>query len=82
MSERAQLLLSDRILGSTFAPMGGVWNYSIGLGAQFTQSMSYAVTLTGSPLQFWDPLHRPNHFAAFVASEGAQDETDNQDAFA
>jgi hypothetical protein len=31
MSERVQLLLSDRILGMTLVPEGRVWNYGIGL---------------------------------------------------
>ncbi|KAG1748688.1 hypothetical protein EDB19DRAFT_2036719 [Suillus lakei] len=31
MSERVQLLLSDRILGMTLVPEGKVWNYGIGL---------------------------------------------------
>jgi pre-mRNA-processing factor 8 len=68
MSDRAQLLLTDRILGSTFAPVGGMWNYTIGLGAQFTQSMPYSVTLAGAPFGFWSAEHRPNHFASFIAS--------------
>ena len=29
MSERVQLLLSDRILGMTLVPEGRVWNYGI-----------------------------------------------------
>lgn len=38
MVDRAQLLLSDRILGSTFAPTGEIWNYSVGLGPQYVSS--------------------------------------------
>ena len=33
MTDRCQLLLSDRILGSTFAPVGGQWQYGIGRSA-------------------------------------------------
>jgi len=82
MSERAQLLLSDRILGSCFCPTGETWNYSVGLGSHFTGDMPYTMNLTGSPIGYWDAAHRPNHFAQFVAAEGADLETDQQDAFA
>jgi len=68
MVDRAQLLLSDRILGSTFAPIGDIWSYSTGLGAAFSPTMPYGVTLVGHPLPYWHELHRPNHFASFVAS--------------
>lgn len=68
MVDRAQLLLSDRILGSTFAPIGDVWNYSVGLGAAFSPTMPYSITLTGSPLGYWDSAHRPAVFAQFVAT--------------
>jgi len=80
MSDRAQLLLSDRILGSCFAPKG-VWNYSIGLGAQYSNSLPYSVELAGNLLGYWDPLHRPNHFAQFVLAEDATQEG-GEDVFA
>lgn len=57
MAGRVQLLLSDRILGSTLVPTGDVWNYSVGLGQLFTPQMSYSVTL-GTPKPFWDECHR------------------------
>ncbi|GAA5963418.1 hypothetical protein JCM21900_000442 [Sporobolomyces salmonicolor] len=82
MVDRAQLLLSDRILGSTFAPIGDVWNYSVGLGAQFAPTMPYSVTLVGAPLAFWDERHRPSHFATFVASADDGLEADMDDPFA
>jgi pre-mRNA-processing factor 8 len=64
-------------------PVGGVWNYSSGLGAQFTPSNPYNITLAGQPLPFWAPEHRPNHFAQFVAVEGEEGlEVDREDAFA
>lgn len=68
MVERAQLLLSDRILGSTFAPVGGTWNYSLSLSAQFAPNMPYSVTLTGAPEGFWAIQHRSTHFSTFIAS--------------
>jgi len=68
MVERAQLLLSDRILGSTFAPVGGTWNYSLSLGAQFTANMPYSMTLVGAPEGYWSVAHRTAHFSQFIAS--------------
>lgn len=82
MVDRAQLLLSDRILGSTFVPTGDVWNYSVGLGAQFTPTMPYSMTLAGAPIPYWDPAHRPAHFAAFIATGQDDIEVDAEDAFA
>lgn len=63
MSERVQLLLSDRILGMTLVPEGRVWNYGIGLTQLWTPSLSYSVTLD-TPLLFWAEEHRP---AAFLS---------------
>ncbi|KPV75640.1 uncharacterized protein RHOBADRAFT_52685 [Rhodotorula graminis WP1] len=82
MVDRAQLLLSDRILGSSFAPVGGVWNYSTGLGAAFSPTMPYSVTLVGQPMRYWDEQHRPVHFTSFVASADDGLEVDAEDAFA
>lgn len=104
MVDRAQLLLSDRILGSTYGsfffpsansielmlmippflvPTGDIWNYSVGLGAQFTTAMPYSMTLAGAPLPYWDPAHRPSHFSQFVASEMELiPEADGEDMFA
>ena len=101
MVDRAQLLLSDRILGSTFGqyrsvsrqtisltcviavPTGDIWNYSVGLGAQFSSTMPYSMTLAGAPIPFWDPSHRPSHFSQFVAAEAIQEaEADFDDNYA
>ena len=61
MSERVQLLLSDRILGMTLVPEGRVWNYGIGLTQLWLPSLSYAMMLD-TPLQFWAEEHRPAAF--------------------
>ena len=63
MSERVQLLLSDRILGMTLVPEGRIWNYGIGLTQLWSPNISYAVTLD-TPLLFWAEEHRP---AAFIS---------------
>jgi hypothetical protein len=61
MSERVQLLLSDRILGMTLVPEGRVWNYGIGLTQMWSPNISYAMTLD-TPLLFWAEEHRPAAF--------------------
>ena len=61
MSERVQLLLSDRILGMTLVPEGRVWNYGIGLTQLWSSNLSYAMTLD-TPLLFWAEEHRPAAF--------------------
>lgn len=63
-------------------PVGDIWNYSAGLGPQFNPGNPYTMTLAGSPIPFWDPAHRPSHFAQFVASADEEIEADIQDAFA
>lgn len=63
MSDRVQLLLSDRILGMTLVPEGKVWNYGIGLTQMWTPSLAYSMTLD-TPLLFWAEEHRP---AAFLS---------------
>jgi len=61
MSERVQLLLSDRILGMTLVPEGKVWNYGIGLTQLWLPSISYSIVLD-TPLPFWAEQHRPAAF--------------------
>jgi hypothetical protein len=61
MSERVQLLLSDRILGMSLVPEGRVWNYGVGLTQMWAPSMSYAMSLD-TPLLFWAEEHRPTNF--------------------
>lgn len=61
MSERVQLLLSDRILAMTLVPEGRVWNYGIGLTQLWSPTLSYAMMLD-TPLLFWAEEHRPAAF--------------------
>ena len=61
MSERVQLLLSDRILGMTLVPEGRVWNYGVGLTQLWSPNLHYAVQLD-TPLLFWAEEHRPTAF--------------------
>jgi pre-mRNA-processing factor 8 len=61
MSERVQLLLSDRVLGMTLVPEGRVWNYGIGLTQLWSANAPYSMVLD-TPLLFWAEEHRPAAF--------------------
>ena len=52
VSERVQLLLSDRIFGMTLVPKGKVWNYGIGLTQLWSSNLPFSKTLDTSLLQF------------------------------
>ncbi|KAK6910277.1 pre-mRNA-processing-splicing factor 8 [Kwoniella mangroviensis CBS 8507] len=69
MANRVQLLLSDRILGMTLVPEGGVWNYGVGLTQSWSDKLPYSMTLD-KPESFWAPCHRPNAFLNFASMEG------------
>ncbi|OCF36708.1 pre-mRNA-processing-splicing factor 8 [Kwoniella heveanensis BCC8398] len=69
MANRVQLLLSDRILGMTLVPEGGVWNYGVGLTQSWSEKLPYTMTLD-KPEAFWAPCHRPNAFLNFASMEG------------
>ncbi|WRT66224.1 pre-mRNA-processing-splicing factor 8 [Kwoniella shivajii] len=69
MANRVQLLLSDRILGMTLVPEGGVWNYGVGLTQSWSDKLPFSMTLD-KPESFWAPCHRPNAFLNFASMEG------------
>ena len=81
MSERVQLLLSDRILGMTLVPEGRVWNYGIGLTQLWSQNVPYSMTLD-TPLLFWAEEHRPAAFLTFASLEQGEDSADVENSFA
>lgn len=98
MSERVQLLLSDRILGMTLAPEGRIWNYGIGLTQLWTPNLSYSMILD-TPLLFWSEEHRPaafltvsflryisrpllNNSCQFANMEQGEDSADIENSFA
>ena len=60
MSERVQLLLSDRIFGTTLVPKGKVWNYGIGLTQLWSSNLPFSKTL--DTLSFWAKDHPPAAF--------------------
>jgi pre-mRNA-processing factor 8 len=71
MANRVQLLLSDRILGSTLVPEGGAWNYGVGLTQSWTDKIAYNMTLD-RPENFWAAIHRPSAFLNFATMEGSE----------
>jgi len=81
MSERVQLLLSDRILGMTLVPEGRVWNYGIGLTQMWSANLDYNMTLD-TPLLFWAEEHRPAAFLTFANLEQGDDSADVENSFA
>ena len=82
MADKAQLLLSDRILGTTLVPSDGPWNYGLSLSAQWTPGIKYNVQLS-PPAAFWDEVHRPQNFLTFAGALPEDEEgADWQDALA
>ena len=81
-TDRAQLLLSDRIAGSMLAPVGGAWNYSLSLASAFSSTMQYQVDLVGQPESFWAIMHRTQHFFNFGETTGNDAGGDLDDNFA
>ena len=67
MVDKAQLLLSDRILGTTLAPTDGAWNFGLSLSAQWTPHFQYTLQLA-PPAAFWDEVHRPQNFLSFAGA--------------
>jgi len=71
--EKQSLLLSDRLHGFFMVPDGGrSWNYNF-RGIEHQESMKYGLEL-GHPLEFYDEIHRPNHFLNFGDENGANGE--------
>ena len=74
MSERVQLLLSDRVLGMTLVPEGRVWNYGVGLTQLWSTNLRYSVQLD-TPLLFWAEEHRPTAFLSVSVLRGFRAKT-------
>jgi len=81
MSERVQLLLSDRLLGMTLVPEGKVWNYGTGLTQLWSPSIPYSLVLD-TPLPFWAEPHRPTTFLSFTNVDTGDDSADVENSFA
>ncbi|CAK7904636.1 pre-mRNA-splicing factor 8 [[Candida] anglica] len=67
-SNKRQLLISDRIVGSFLVPEDDLWNYSF-VGATWNAGTDYDVKID-IPLPFYHELHRPIHFKTFNEIEG------------
>ncbi|AMD21189.1 HEL091Wp [Eremothecium sinecaudum] len=81
MSEKAQLLLSERIMGNFLVPKSDIWNYAF-MGAGFSIESSYDLKMD-IPLDFYNELHRAPHFIQFTEFMDAEDlEAEQEDVFA
>lgn len=78
MASKAQVLLSDRIMGFFLVPEENRWNYHFS-GASWSAGMPYSMKLD-RPLGFFDPEHRHVHFAQI--DEGSPQDTEREDLFA
>jgi pre-mRNA-processing factor 8 len=76
-ADRVQLLLSDRILGTTLVPIDQVWNYSLSLSAAWSPNIKTQFMIN-RPLPFWDELHHSHVFLSFTDGN-LVDSTDGAD---
>ncbi|CUM64486.1 uncharacterized protein PRCAT00002091001 [Priceomyces carsonii] len=79
-SDKVEILLSDRIIGSCLVPNDEIWNYAF-IGSTWSSNVPYHLKL-GLPLPFYHELHRPIHFSNFNELEGSNtEEADQQSVF-
>lgn len=78
-SNKQELLISDRIVGSFMVPDDDIWNYSF-IGATWNAKMDYEVK-SDIPLPFYHELHRPIHFSNFNEIENNELEADQENVF-
>ena len=65
--EKVQLILTDTYVGFWMTPLGGVWNFNF-MGVKHKPDQEYGVHVD-VPVDFYDPIHRKNHFLNFAAIE-------------
>jgi pre-mRNA-processing factor 8 len=65
--ERVQMLLSDKFLGFFMVPEDISWNYNF-MGSAHSANMRYKLKID-TPKEFYDEIHRPNHFLNFAEME-------------
>jgi pre-mRNA-processing factor 8 len=75
--EKVQMLLSDRFLGFFMVPEEGSWNYNF-MGVKHNRSMDYDLKL-GNPKEFYNEVHRPNHFLQFAQMEDVETITEERE---
>lgn len=76
MSKGAQVFLSDTYNGSFLVPLENSWNYNF-RGIQFRSSDKYDVAVD-IPREYYDDIHRPNHFSSFINMESLPTEHMNE----
>lgn len=69
--EKVPVLLSDKFLGFYLVPDTGSWNYYFS-GHKHSTGMKYGLRLS-NPKEFYNEVHRPNHFLQFVSATGNND---------
>ena len=69
MTQKVQILLSDRFLGQFMVPDDNIWNFNF-MGVRHNVNMSYGVKL-GLPREFYHEIHRPTHFLTFLDMDDA-----------
>jgi pre-mRNA-processing factor 8 len=71
-TETVQILLSEKFMGCFLVPTDGIWNYN--LIYAHSENMKYEVEL-GVPREFYNEIHRPQHFLNFTAMEDVTKES-------
>lgn len=67
-AEKVQLLLSDRILGTTITPMDKIWNYSLSLSSHWTPNIKTTYVVE-RPISFWDEAHNSLVYLNFTDTD-------------
>lgn len=79
-SQKKQLVMSDRIMGTFLVPDDGIWNYSF-LGPVWDPNGLYDMKID-LPVPFYHESHRPLHFKTFAEIEGDELEATQENNFA
>lgn len=79
-SEKQQLMLSDRIMGTFLVPDDSIWNYAF-IGPVWDANGLFDLKFD-IPLPFYHELHRPLHFSTFAEIEGNELEANQENNFA
>lgn len=79
-SEKKQLIMSDRIVGTFLVPDDKIWNYAF-IGPVWDPNGLYDL-IVDLPLPFYHESHRPLHFSLFNEIEGNELEATQENNFA
>lgn len=78
-SEKKQLIMSDRIVGTFLVPDDKIWNYAF-IGPVWDPNGLFDLVVD-LPLPFYHESHRPLHFSLFNEIEGNELEATQEDNF-